>query len=175
MRTYEALYIVRPDLDDETIQTVAKEVESLVTDNGGAIVRSEIWGKRRLAYVVEKFNEGCYVLLRFNSEPVFIARLESHFRLKESIIRFLVVHFDAQMLRLEAEQQRRQEDQLRASASVARRRFDADEAPGRAERAAPAKGAKETETEEIRTDVVPVAGAVADSDAAVEEDEGSQL
>ena len=56
MRTYEALYIVRPDVEDEQIQTIAKEVETLVTEEGGAIVRSEIWGKRRLAYDVKQFS-----------------------------------------------------------------------------------------------------------------------
>jgi small subunit ribosomal protein S6 len=62
LRTYEALYIIRPDRPDDEVQTVAKQVESLVTNNGGAIVRSEIWGKRRLAYEVNHFTEGSYVL-----------------------------------------------------------------------------------------------------------------
>ena len=116
MRTYEALYIVRPELGDEDIQTVVSEVETIVKDNGGTIVRSEIWGKRRLAYEVKKCNEGCYILLRFTSEPDFITRLESYFRLAESIIRSLVVHFDEQMLRLEAEQLKRKEEEILASA-----------------------------------------------------------
>ena len=129
MRTYEALYIVRPDLDDETIQTVAQGVESLIVNNGGAIVRLEIWGKRRLAYPVQKCSEGFYVLLRFNANPDFVARLENHFRIEEPIIRFLIVHFDEQTLRLEAEQQKRQEEQLRGSA--AGRRRSGDPRPGR--------------------------------------------
>ena len=115
MRTYEALYIVRPDIEDDDIQTIANEVETLVSDNGGTIVRSEIWGKRRLAYEVKKFNEGSYVLLRFTSEPDFLARLEGYFRLAEPVIRFLVVHFDKQMLRLEAEQLKRKEEEIKAS------------------------------------------------------------
>ncbi len=122
MRTYEALYIIRPDLEDDKIQTIAEAVESLVTENGGAIVRSETWGKRRLAYEVKKFSEGCYILLRFTAEPGLIPRLEQYFRLAESVIRSLVMYFDEKTLRLEAEQERRKEEEIRASAEEARRR-----------------------------------------------------
>jgi len=114
LRTYEALYIITPELDDDGIQTVANEVEKLVTSNGGAIVRSEIWGRRKLAYEVKKFTEGNYVLLRFDAEPVFSAKLEQYFRLSDQIIRYLIVHLDEHDLRMEAEQQKRREDDLRA-------------------------------------------------------------
>ena len=124
MRTYEALYIVRPEVADDEVQTIAKEVESLVTANGGAIVRSEIWGKRRLAYEVQKCQEGYYILLRYTSMPNLVARLENHFRLTDSIIRYLVVHFDERTLRLEAQQKKRKEAEVRAPAPV--RSFDRD-------------------------------------------------
>lgn len=127
LRTYEALYIVNPELDDDAIQAVANAVEKLVTDNGGAIVRSEIWGRRRLAYPVKKFSEGCYILLRFQSEPTFIVRLENHIRLTDPIIRYLVSHFDEQMLRLEEEQNRRREEDLRAAPGGRRGRHDDDD------------------------------------------------
>jgi small subunit ribosomal protein S6 len=127
LRTYEALYIVKPELTDDEIQTVAKDVETLTTTNGGAIVRAEIWGKRKLAYKVKHTTEGCYVLLRFQAEPTFVARLEAYFRLSENVIRFLVVYFDEQTLRLEEEQIRRNEADMRASASRAANRDDDDD------------------------------------------------
>ncbi len=127
MRTYEALYIVSPELEDDAIQTVANEVESLVTKNEGTIVRSEIWGKRKLAYMVKKFTEGNYVLLRFTANPDFVARLETYFKLSESIIRYLVVHFDKHMLSLEAEQKRRKEEDLRNSTNHKRHDDDDDD------------------------------------------------
>jgi small subunit ribosomal protein S6 len=122
VRTYEALYIVKPDLGDDEIQTIAKETETLVTDNGGVIVRSEIWGKRKLAYKVKHCTEGVYILLRFEAEPSFVARLENYFRLSEAVIRDLVVHFDEKTLRLEAEQQRRVEAEIRANSTARARR-----------------------------------------------------
>ncbi len=112
MRTYEALYIVRPDIGDDEIQTVVDGVEKLITDSGGTIVRSETWGKRRLAYEVKKFSEGVYVLVRFQSETAFQDKLRAYFKLSEQIIRDLVVYFDEKTLRLEEEQLKRNQEQL---------------------------------------------------------------
>jgi small subunit ribosomal protein S6 len=127
LKTYEALYIARPDVPDDEIQTIAKEVENMITANGGAIVRSEIWGKRRLAYEVQKCTEGNYALIRFESPANFVAGLENHFRLTDAIIRYLVVHFDEKTLRLEALQKQRKEAEIRNSAGVSTRSDDDDE------------------------------------------------
>ncbi|HDP34308.1 MAG TPA: 30S ribosomal protein S6 [Candidatus Hydrogenedentes bacterium] len=117
MRTYEALYIVSPDLEDSAIQTIVADVERLITGNGGTIVRSDVWGKRKLAYTIKKHVEGVYVVLRFEANPDFIKRFEQQMRLMESVIRYMVLHLDAQTLKLEAEQQRQYEEALRASAA----------------------------------------------------------
>jgi len=149
LRTYEALYIVRPDLEDGEIQTVADGVQTVVTNHGGAIVRSEIWGRRRLAYEVQRFNEGCYVLLRFDAPPEVVRRLKHHFRLSEEVIRHIVVHYDEQTLRLEAEQHRKNEEKLQATAA---RRGSSDEeeeeAPRRRAPIEAAEAAEAAETEE---------------------------
>jgi small subunit ribosomal protein S6 len=126
LRTYEALYIISPELDDAGIQTVAKGVEDLVTENGGVIVRSEIWGRRRLAYTVKKFTEGCYVLLRFEAGPTFNDKLELHFRLSETIFRHLVTHLDERTLKLEIEQVKR-DAELANSAANSDDRDDEDD------------------------------------------------
>lgn len=130
LRTYEALYIVTPELEDDDIRAVSQEVEALVTQNGGEIVRSEIWGKRKLAYMVKKHAEGAYILLRFTANADFITRLEGYFRLSEQVIRYVVVCFDERTLRLEAEQQRQREEELRAGSAAhgrGRRGDDDDE------------------------------------------------
>jgi small subunit ribosomal protein S6 len=132
VRTYEALYIVHPELKDDEIQTIANNVEKLVTDNGGAIVRSEIQGKRKLAYEVKRCSEGCYVLLRFQAEPEFIQRMENYFRLTEGIIRSLVVHFDEHTLRLEAEQERRKQAEVQTAHAA--RSFDDEDDDDRSSR-----------------------------------------
>jgi len=124
LRTYEALYIIDPQLEDDAIQTVAKEVETLIEAQGGAIVRSEYWGRRKLAYPVKKHTEGYYVLLRFDAAPEFIQKLEAHFKLSEAVIRYLTVHFDEHTLKLEAEQERRNIEEAQKAAN---RRDDDDE------------------------------------------------
>ncbi len=124
MRTYEALYILSPELDDSAIQTVVANVEGLITTSGGTIVRSDVWGKRKLAYPIQKHVEGVYIVLRFTANPDFIERFEQQLRLMEAIIRYMVIYLDEKTLRLEAEQQRQYEEALRASA--ARRSQDDD-------------------------------------------------
>lgn len=127
MRTYEALYIVSPELDDSAIQTVVADVAGLITNSGGTIVRSDVWGKRKLAYTIKKHVEGVYVVIRFEANPESIKRLEQQLRLMDSIIRFLVLYLDEQTLKLEAEQQRQQEEAQRLSAARRSRGEDDDD------------------------------------------------
>ncbi len=112
MRMYEAIYIIQPEASEDEVEKVAQGVESLITDDGGAVVRRDVWGKRRLAYEVKGFHEGIYILTRFECDPAFPKKLEDALKLNESVIRYLVVHFDERTLRLEAEQARRNQAAL---------------------------------------------------------------
>ena len=132
MRTYEALYIANPEMEEGDIQTLSQEVENLVTTNGGTIVRSEIWGKRKLAYMVKKYSDGNYILLRFQANPEFIQKLEQWFKLSDAVFRYLIVHFDEHMLRVEEEQARRKEEDLRKSANRSDDDDEDDIVPSRA-------------------------------------------
>lgn len=127
MRTYETLYILRPELQDEEVEAIAHNVESQITADGGSIVHSEIWGKRRLAYEVQKCSEGYYILVRFTATPEFVERLENHFRLTDAVIRYLVLHFDEHTLRLEARQKKRKEAELQSAAAAAKPREKQEE------------------------------------------------
>ena len=104
MKTYETLFIVQPNATDEEVQAAATGVETLVTGDGGAVTAKDVWGKRRLAYEVKKFNEGIYILMRFQSSGDSVKKLETHFKLNDDIIRYLVVAFDEQAIRREEEQ-----------------------------------------------------------------------
>lgn len=128
LRTYEALYICSPELEEGDIQTIDQKYQALVQEHGGSIVRSEIWGKRKLAYMVKKHIEGVYILFRFEANPEFVKRIEAAFKLDDSVIRYLVVHYDAHTLRIEEEQERRKKEELAASAS---KREYGDDGPGR--------------------------------------------
>lgn len=127
MRTYEALYIISPELDDSAIQTVVADVEKFITSSNGTIVRSDVWGKRKLAYTIRKHTEGVYVMLRFLASPDSIKRLEQQLKLTEAVIRYMVLYLDEKTLKLEQEQARRYEEELRLSTERRNRREDDDD------------------------------------------------
>ncbi|GMV99777.1 MAG: hypothetical protein AMXMBFR84_09160 [Candidatus Hydrogenedentota bacterium] len=129
LNTYETLYIVRPDKSDEEVQKIAKQTEDFVTGNGGAILKAEIWGKRKLAYEVKQFNEGFYILLRFTLNPLLIEKLETTFRLSEDVIRDLILVFDEKTLRLEQEQFERVQAELQSGRRRSEDGDDEDDEP----------------------------------------------
>ncbi|MGI6065268.1 MAG: 30S ribosomal protein S6 [Bacillota bacterium] len=91
MRAYEAMYIIRPDLDEEKIQATIEKYSSLIQNNGGELVKVDPWGKRRLAYEVKKFREGYYVLVYFKGTQETPAELERNFKISDDVIRYIVV------------------------------------------------------------------------------------
>lgn len=91
MRNYELMYIIRPDVDPETVQTVTQKFQDIIRNGGGEIRKHEILGKRRLAYEIRKFREGTYVVVQFSAEPPVVAELERVLRITDEVIRHLVV------------------------------------------------------------------------------------
>jgi small subunit ribosomal protein S6 len=83
------MYIIRPDLDDEASKANVQKFEEIVNANGGADLKVEVWGKRRLAYEVKKFNEGVYVLMNFNGEARTVDELERLMKISDAVIRFM--------------------------------------------------------------------------------------
>jgi small subunit ribosomal protein S6 len=91
MRKYEVMYIVRPDLEEEATKAIVERFQNVATDNGGEIVNLKDMGKRRLAYEINDFREGFYVLMNINAEPAVVSELERLFNISEDVIRHLVV------------------------------------------------------------------------------------
>ncbi len=127
MRTYEALFIIAPTLDDDGIQTVVREVENIITSASGTIVRTDVWGRRRLAYPIRKFTDGVYVVMRFQATQDLPRKLDNYFKLSETVIRSLVLYMDERTLKLEAEQERRREEEARLAATRVRDDDESDE------------------------------------------------
>ena len=101
MRIYENLFIVKPDATEEEIDALVEQMSKNVTTAGGTIDKVEKWGKRRLAYRVEKNREGFYVLLQFSSEPEIVKEFERRMRVQDSVIKFLTVRIDENLKRIE--------------------------------------------------------------------------
>jgi len=91
LRDYEVLYIVRADLDDDKVQDAVKRVNTLIERSGGTVERTNLWGKRKLAYEVKHQKEGSYVLQDFQLDPGRVPELEAGLKITEELLRHLVV------------------------------------------------------------------------------------
>jgi small subunit ribosomal protein S6 len=91
MRSYELMILLDPNLQDEEISALVKEIQQTITNNQGKIGKVSKWGKRKLAYEINKFQEAFYVVLNFELEPANIANIEKSIKFEEKIIRYLIV------------------------------------------------------------------------------------
>jgi small subunit ribosomal protein S6 len=99
-RTYEIMFIVRPDVEEADLDKLIEGFQKNVTDGGGEIRTTEKMGRRRLAYTVRKFNDGFYVLLTILAEGALITEIERRLRVSEPVIKFITVRIDEEEKRL---------------------------------------------------------------------------
>lgn len=100
-RTYEVMFIVRPDIGDEDLDKLVSTLESQVSGAGGTVKGVERMGKRRLAYMVRRFQEGTYILFTVEGGGNAIHEMERRLRVTEPVIKFLTVRVDEEQKRLE--------------------------------------------------------------------------
>ena len=100
-RTYELMFIVRPDMADEDLDKLISTLESAVTSAAGAVKSIDRMGKRRLAYVVRKFREGLYILMTIEGTGAVMHEVERRLRVTEPVIKFLTVRTDEELKRLD--------------------------------------------------------------------------
>ncbi len=100
-RSYEVMFIVRPDLTDEDLDKLISTLQTHATNAGAAVANVEKMGKRRLAYDVKKFQDGQYVLFTLQSEGKGIHELERRLRVTEPVIKFITVRTDEEHQRLD--------------------------------------------------------------------------
>ncbi|MEE9617341.1 MAG: 30S ribosomal protein S6 [Anaerolineae bacterium] len=94
MRSYELVFIVHPEVDEDGLTAVTEKVEGLIKRNDGKVTRIEPWGLRRLAYPIQKQWDGQYVLMRLELESQSVVGLERDLGLTEQIMRHLVVRVE---------------------------------------------------------------------------------
>ena len=94
MKAYELLYIIRPDLDEEATTALVDRLSGLVASNGGDNLTVEKWGKRRLAYEIQDYKEGQYILMNFDGEGRTSQEIERVMKISDDVIRFLTVRKD---------------------------------------------------------------------------------
>lgn len=91
LRNYETMYIVKPTLDDEAVETVTKKFDDQIAGVGGEVEKTEKRGRKRLAYEVKDFKDGFYVLTDFKADPSQIKELERLIKLNEDVIRHVII------------------------------------------------------------------------------------
>ena len=95
MRNYEGVFIINPDLTADASKGVIGQVQELVSKNGGRVEGLQEWGKRRMAYKINKQHEGNYVIMNFQLDSKQAKKLEQSLRLNDNLLRFLLVNKDA--------------------------------------------------------------------------------
>ena len=99
-RTYEIMFIVRPDVEEAELDKLIEGFSANVTSGGGEVKSVEKMGRRRLAYTVRKFNDGFYVLLNVAAQGSLITEIERRLRVSEQVIKFITVRMDEEEKRL---------------------------------------------------------------------------
>lgn len=89
MRPYETLFFTEPNIADEAIDALLTKVEGAITRYGGEVEKVNRWGKRNLAYVVEKQTEGYYILVDFKGSPEVLKELERFYLINQTVLRFM--------------------------------------------------------------------------------------
>ena len=94
MRHYEVMIILDPSLDERTVAPSLENYLNVIRTSGGSVEKVDIWGKRRLAYEINKHSEGIYALLDVNSEPDAVKEMDRQLSLTESVLRTKVLRRD---------------------------------------------------------------------------------
>lgn len=94
MRDYELVIIIQPDLDENAVKGIIEKIQAVVTESGGTVAKIDKWGKKRMAYAINKRREGQYVLFELQMPPTISAEVERNLRFMEPVIRFSIINRD---------------------------------------------------------------------------------
>jgi len=140
---YETAIIINAALDDEQIESILTRIQDRITTNGGVIDETEKWGRKRLAYMIDKHRVGFYIIYRFEAPSTLISDLERFLRLDESILRFLTIKLEKFAIEYFSQRKVMSEQQTE-TAPVEEAAAPVEEAPKAAE--APAAAEEENTT-----------------------------
>ena len=95
MNLYEALYIITPGMDEESLRGEIDKYNQIIASNGGEVTDVNEWGMRKLAYAIDYITEGYYVLVNFKAESSLPREIERNMKNDEKILRYMIVRKDA--------------------------------------------------------------------------------
>src|SRR5258708_6484073 len=108
MRIYEELFILRPDTAEEETDKLIEQLSALINKHGGTVDKTDKWGIRKLAYRVQKRNEGFYVLLQFTAQPEAVKELERRMRVSDLVMKFITVRIDEKLKKIDKRKKSRE-------------------------------------------------------------------
>ncbi|MFC1592532.1 30S ribosomal protein S6 [Candidatus Omnitrophota bacterium] len=94
LRNYELVVIISPEVLEERFDVIIDNLSQFITGKGGSVSDVERWGKKRLAYPIEHFVEGNYVLTRFKMRPASCKEMEANLQISEEVLRYLLIRLD---------------------------------------------------------------------------------
>lgn len=116
MRQYETGFVLSPTLSEEETTQFVQQMAEIVAQKQGRMVKQDVWGKRRLAFPVKRFQEGVYVFFTFDGPGDVAAELERRFKQTDAVIRFMTVVKDPRDLVRRKNKKRRAEEAAQAAA-----------------------------------------------------------
>jgi small subunit ribosomal protein S6 len=162
-RDYELGFILNPEVSEDETRTLLERVEQIVATYGGQIVKINQWGRRRLAYPIERHRDGFYVFIDMILTPETVAELERTLTVSEIVLRHMVKRRDPKAAQKEREEREEREARAAAAAAAAAETANAESATA-AERT-------ETPEEVPATEVEETPAEFADAPAAIDEEE----
>jgi small subunit ribosomal protein S6 len=94
MRTYELVCIIHPDLDETAFNAALEKIKGWIVETGGTVDKVDVWGQKRLAYIIRKQKQGQYVLFNVTLPPAAVAVLDQNLRFLEPVIRYMLTLVD---------------------------------------------------------------------------------
>jgi small subunit ribosomal protein S6 len=160
LRRYETIFITLADMPAEETEELIERYASIVTSLEGSMIKIEKWGKRKLAYPIEKRKEGFYVLFDFGGESKIVSEIERNFKIDDKVVRFQTVKIADSISQEEiekelAESKRKAEEEARRREEAEARRKEAAAAAAAAAVPPPEEKPEESVAEEAATDVPP--------------------
>jgi small subunit ribosomal protein S6 len=161
-RDYELGIVINPEVGDEQARALVERVTQIISNYGGQVVRVNAWGRRRLAYPIQRFRDGLYFFFDLSLTPSTIAEIERDIRVLEDIIRHLMKVRDPRVVAqqrqrdIELDAQREADAKAQAAAEAARAEAAAN-APAEAEPAPAAEATAEVPATEASSDETPAA------------------
>lgn len=91
MRRYETIYILRPNLGEDEINTIIDNANAIIQSEGGTIIHLDRWGLRKFAYLIKKESQGIYILCDYATEPAAVLEMERKFRIDDSVLKYMTI------------------------------------------------------------------------------------